>query len=88
MPKRTSWTDAFHESALLMVESQLVVGLRMLRFSQGGAGVHREAQRMVAEKIDAFAEATVTMASGGSAHTICKAYRRRVRANAKRLARG
>jgi hypothetical protein len=43
---------------------------------------------MVTEKMLALAEAATTMATGGSAHHIVKGYRKKVRANAKRLRRG
>ena len=42
---------------------------------------------MVTEKMLTLAEAA-TMATGGSAHHIVKGYRKKVRANAKRLRRG
>jgi hypothetical protein len=35
----------------------------------------------------AFVEAAVTMATGGSAHTVVSGYRKHVRANVKRLQR-
>ena len=47
----------------------------------------REARLMVSEKMLAFAEAATTMAMGGSAHMVVKAYRRKVRANTRRLKR-
>ncbi len=42
---------------------------------------------MVTEKMLAVAEAAATMATGGSAHTVVRGYRKKVRANTKRLKR-
>ncbi len=78
----------FLNSALLAFESQLVVGLRLSRFALGGPGAGVEAQRMVTEKVAAAIEAAGTLASGGSPHRVFKGYRRKVRANARRLRKG
>jgi thioesterase domain-containing protein len=43
-------------------EVQSVVLMRLVRLSQGGPGAGLEAQRMVAEKFDALAEAEAAMA--------------------------
>jgi hypothetical protein len=40
---------------------------------------------MVTEKMLAFIEATATVATGGSVHTVVDGYRRHVQANASRL---
>ncbi len=79
----------------LAVEAQQVIGLRLLRLAQGNALATREATRMVTEKIAAFSEAQVAaglaLTTGCSVHaTMARAaapYRRRVRANRKRLSR-
>jgi hypothetical protein len=42
---------------------------------------------MVTEKLTAFAEASATIATGGSAHQVVKGYRKHVRANVRRLRR-
>jgi hypothetical protein len=52
-----------------------------------GQGSHAENLLMVTEKITAFTEAAAVLATGGSAHKIVKGYRRKVRANSKRLSR-
>ena len=72
---------------MLAVEAQTVIGLRLLMFGAGGAAAQAEAQRMIAEKANAFAEAAATLASGGSAHKVVAGYRKHVRANARRLRR-
>jgi hypothetical protein len=75
------------DSTLLTLESQVVVGLRLSQFALGGPGVPAEARRMVTEKVAAAIEAAGTLAAGGSPHSVCKSYRRKVRANARRLRR-
>jgi hypothetical protein len=40
---------------------------------------------MVTEKVLAWAEAAATVATGGSPHEVVKGYRKKVRANNKRL---
>lgn len=60
-----AWLRLSSQAALLGLESQSVVALRMTRF----AGSQAEAQRMVAEKFSAFAEAQATAAvMGGGAN--------------------
>ena len=57
-----AWLSLSSQAALLGLESQSVVALRMMRFAGGGAGSQAEAQRMVAEKFSAFAEAQAAAA--------------------------
>lgn len=77
----------------LGIEAQTVIALRMLRLAAGGAGAQEEAQRMIAEKIAATAEAqTAAMAAimqGHKDHVVAKKVvgivHKRVRANKRRL---
>ncbi len=69
----------------LTFEVQLVIWLRMVRLSQGGLAAKAEASRMVAEKIAAAEGATLALLSGASPKRVTGSYRRRVRANIKRL---
>jgi hypothetical protein len=83
------WFDAWRFGA----QAQHVVMLRMMRFWLRDASAGAEATRMVGEKMAASAEAQVAAATalikGQSAKTALKRattpYRRRVRANYKRL---
>ena len=83
------WFDAWRFG----VQAQQVVMLRMMRFWHHDASAGAEAARMVAEKIAASAEAQVAagtaLMKGQSAKTALKRaatpYRKRVRANHKRL---
>jgi hypothetical protein len=75
------------DATLLALEAQTVIGLRLGQIAMG-RGTHAEAQLMVTEKVLAFVEAAATVSSGGSAHRVVKGYRRKVRANSRRLRRG
>ena len=76
-------------------EASLVIGLRGLRFAGGGPAAQAEAGRAVGEKIEAAAALQGAALSGalGSAPVAAATkavahYRRRVRANRRRLLRG
>jgi hypothetical protein len=73
------------DALMLGLETQQVIGLRVLRLSRGGAAAEAEAWRMVTEKTSALAEAGMTLARGGSAGTVIRRSRSHVRANARRL---
>ena len=71
--------------AMLAVEANHVVGLRIMKLMQGGRGARREAKLMISEKIDAAAKAGTSLMAGASGDEIVRQYRKRVAANAKRL---
>lgn len=81
------WMRLTVDAALLGMESQRVVSLRLAHLAAGGAAAEAEAQRMVFEKGAAFMEAATMLACGGSAAKVIKRYRTHVRANARRLTR-
>ena len=54
-------------------------------FAHGDEDAEREAQLMVAEKVDAMFEAGASMMAGASAATVIGRYREHVAANTKRL---
>ena len=72
---------------LLAAESQTVIALRMMKLAGGGAAAGREAQRMTTEKVTAMAEAGVRLMTGASADSVVSDYRRKVRANIRRLSK-
>lgn len=72
---------------MLAMESNRVIGLRLAKLMQGGKGAHLEAVRMVSEKIQAAAKAGASLMAGATSDEIVRQYRKRVTANAKRLAR-
>jgi hypothetical protein len=57
----------------------------MRKIAGGGPAAIVEAQRMIAEKTAALAEAAATLMVGGSAQTVVRRYRSHVRANEVRL---
>jgi hypothetical protein len=81
------WLDLTMNAAFLGFETQRVVGLRLMKLAAGGTAAQTEAQLMVTEKMAAFAEAAVTLATGGSAHKVLRRYRTHVQANERRLSR-
>jgi len=92
---RNPWT-AWLDAATLVVKAQSVVAFRMMRLAAGGALATSEAQRMIAEKAVAAAEAQLAagmaLASGRGAEAAKRAairpYRRAVNANHRRLTKG
>ena len=58
----------WYDAAMLSLEAQRVVGLRMMKIAGGGPGAHAEASRMVTEKIAASLTAATTLMCGGSGH--------------------
>lgn len=85
----------FFDLSRLAIESNMVVGLRMMKLATGGSKAAAEAQLMVTEKIQlagAIAvENAIALAVGKSAGAVHKStvakYTRAVRANRKRLMR-
>jgi hypothetical protein len=77
------------------LEAQSVIALRMLRLTAGGARAEAEASRMATEKILAAGEAQMAAATatmrGQKKHVVVgkalNVYRKRVRANRRRLSR-
>lgn len=80
------------QSAMLAMEANQVIALRLAKLAQGGPAAQREAALMVAEKAAALAESGGIAAGavlkgqqdlGGK--RILRLYRRKVRANRRRL---
>jgi hypothetical protein len=80
------WLKLATETTLLAIEAQSVIAMRLTQISVG-RGTAAETQLMFSEKMLAFAEASALAAAGGSAHKVVAGYRKKVRANAKRLRR-
>jgi hypothetical protein len=89
------WLGLAFKAIELGVEAQSVIALRMMRLAAGGARGRAEASRMVAEKVSALAEAQTAAAAAiltGRrekiiAGKVLSTYRKRVRANRRRLTR-
>jgi hypothetical protein len=83
------------DMARLGAEAWMVVGLRMMKLAAGGPLAAREAQRMVTEKAAAAIEAQVRSGAAlmrgaspqSAGRTAMTGYRRRVKANRRRLSR-
>ena len=73
--------------AMLAAESQRVVWLRMMKISWGGVAAERETKQMVSEKVVAATIAAGRVMTGSTPTAIVKGYRRKVRANARRLSK-
>jgi hypothetical protein len=78
---RPFWYDAM----LLAMEAQEVIFLRMLKLASGGPQAQVEATRMITEKAAAGSAAATKLLTGGSPRAITTDYRRKVKANARRL---
>ncbi len=74
--------------AMLAAESQEVIGLRLMKLAVGGPKARAEASRMVTEKIEAAHHATGRLLMGASPDSLVVGYRRKVRANSRRLLKG
>ncbi|KAB1069543.1 hypothetical protein [Methylobacterium soli] len=74
--------------ALLALEAQKVVELRLMKLASGGAEGWAEAEQMVSEKVSALVEASGTLMMGGSCDTVVGRYREHVAANTQRLTAG
>jgi hypothetical protein len=94
MKSRNPWLRIGFDSWALAFEASTVIGLRALRIAAGGASAERETQRMFSEKIEAGLALQAKALSGGLGLTAPSAaaktllhYRRKVRANRRRLAK-
>jgi hypothetical protein len=89
------WIAFSFQAARLGWEAQNVIVLRLLRLAGGSDSGQTEARRMIAEKMSALTEAQAVVTSvalqGGSGHTAAKrvlnVYKKRVRANRRRLSK-
>ncbi len=78
-------TREWFSLAMLSAEAQQVMWLRWMKLTAGGAAAQTEANLMVSEKIAAAGDAALRLAGGGSTASVVASYRRKVRANARRL---
>jgi hypothetical protein len=84
--------NPFMEAALLAMEAQEVIGLRLMKLAMGGPAAEAEVRQMFEEKMAATATATTLMAAAAmqgrpdqGAEDVVQMLRKRVRANRKRL---
>lgn len=77
----------WYDATMLSVESQHVIGLRLMKLAGGGKNAQAEASRMVMEKFSASIAAATTLMCGGSGQTVLAEVRKKVRSNSRRLSR-
>ena len=77
---------------MLAIEAQQVIALRLTKMALGGPGAQKEAELMVSEKLTAMTEGGQMMMMGAlggkqdlNADKVMQLYRRKVRANRRRL---
>ncbi|BCH22444.1 MULTISPECIES: hypothetical protein [unclassified Mesorhizobium] len=75
------------DTMMLGLEAQQVIWLRALHLARGGKAGEREARRMVTEKVIAATQAAGAIAAGAGGKDVVRGYRRKVRANRRRLSR-
>jgi hypothetical protein len=83
-PLLASWFSL----GVLAAESQQVIGLRMVQASLGGPKAQAEATLTVTEKIAAANHAMGRLMMGATPDSVVIGYRRKVRANSRRLLKG
>ena len=76
---------AWWDFGMLAAESQQVMLLRYLKLAAGGSKASAEASRMVSEKVAAAAQAGMGVMMGDAPGRTLKRYRKKVRANRRRL---
>jgi hypothetical protein len=72
---------------MLALESQQVIWLRTMKLASGGPEANLEAHLMVSEKVEAAGQAAMHLLTGHSPDSVVTKYRRKVRANVRRLAK-
>jgi hypothetical protein len=75
----------WYSAAMLALEANHVIALRLSKLAFGGADAHSEARLMVTEKIDAAMEASYNLLRNGDISAVVTRYREHVSANANRL---
>lgn len=78
---------SWYNLTMLAAESQQVIWLRSMKLAAGGAKAEREARLMMTEKMAAGSQEWLRLLMGASTHSVVKGYRRRVKANARRLSK-
>ena len=91
---RSGSGNPFLDAAMLALEAQEVIGLRLFKLAQGGMAANTEALHMVEEKICAVAKATSMMTAAAmqghperAAGDVVSMLRQKVRANRVRLSK-
>jgi hypothetical protein len=95
MFSRNPWLRASVAAWSLGIEASTVIALRTMKIAAGGPGAETEAMRMFSEKIEAGLDLQTKAMTGALGYTPESAanktlahYRRKVRANRRRLTNG
>jgi ABC-type uncharacterized transport system ATPase component len=72
---------------MLGIESQQAIALRLMKLTRGGVPARKEASLMTTEKIAAATRTSERLLMGASPASVIKTYRRKVRANVRRLSK-
>src|SRR5262249_60800812 len=91
-----NWLSLSSQTAMLALEAQSVIALRLMRIASGGALARSEMTRMTTEKVQALGEAQAAAVIGSVtgrnsqqiAKKVVKVYKKRVRRNRRRLTKG
>jgi len=93
--RNSSWLGLSMSAMQLGLEAQSVIALRMMKMAAGGAAAEAEVQRMISEKTQAALDAQLKIGMSAMSGRLDLAparaialYRRRVRANQRRLRAG
>jgi hypothetical protein len=93
--RRISWVNTWLDAAATGAEMQWVIGLRLLKMARGGAAGVAESRRMFTEKVETCmaaqqraARSVIAGKGNGVRGDVSRLYKRRVRSNLKRLAKG
>lgn len=77
--------DVFYKMAMLTLECQQVIGMRLMKATVGGTEATEEAALMISEKTDAAMRHGPAFMAGGSLDDMIDGYRTIVQANVTRL---
>ncbi|RXF73803.1 hypothetical protein EK403_08680 [Hansschlegelia zhihuaiae] len=77
--------DTIYKMAMLTVECQQVIGMRMMKAAMGGVAAGEEAALMMSEKTEAAMRYGPAFMAGGSLEKMVDDYRAIVQANVVRL---
>ncbi len=78
---------SWYNLAMLAAESQQAMFLRVIKIGTGGSAAWVETQRMISEKMIAGVQATQSLMAGASPDSVIAAYRKKARANVRRLSK-
>ena len=87
LTERRTMFKPWWDLGMLAAESQQVIWLRSLTLAAGGSRASAEARRMVSEKLAVAAQTGLGVMLGDDTGRVVARYRKKVRANRRRLSR-